>query len=522
MTSFKTPAACVLSLTAAILLSTSAHAQEVTLQSSDGTTSMTGDFVEFRDNAYTIETDFGPTRISAEGMICTGAACPDLAAEAAKLIIGGSDTIGLGLMPAIFGGYANALNAELEIIHTGKGSVGHASFTGVGGEVAQIDVHATTTGDGFAQLLDDRVALAMASRRITPAEARALQDQGAGNMTDPGQEHILALDSLIVVTHPNNPVDMLSFEQLRAIYSGEVTNWSAVGGTDMAITVVGRPEGSGSRSLFETRIFGEGNVPEFPGLFMARTNGEAALLVADIPGAIAYVGSAFQRTNVALTLIDECGIAMVPDSFSTRAEDYALQRRLYLYARADTLDTAGQALLDYTASPATDEAINRSGFVGFGIERQPQALDVARAQDFLMSNASPEAAEVKRDLLRQVDIFDRLSTTFRFDRDGSTLDARGRADIERLISYLESQPAGTEVLLAGFTDDLGEFAGNLALSRQRAEQLADDLRDAEAGRLSNVSIAATGFGEIAPTACNSSDIGRHINRRVEVWINTPT
>jgi len=60
---------------------------------------------------------------------------------------------------------------------------------------------------------------------------------------------------------------------------------------------------------------------------------------------------------------------------------------------------------------------------------------------------------------------DRLSTTFRFRTASSKLDERGRADMQRLVTYLEQQPAGTEVLFVGFTDDVGPFDNNLALAR---------------------------------------------------------
>ncbi|MFT7148075.1 MAG: hypothetical protein ACJASZ_002963 [Yoonia sp.] len=72
---------------------------DVTLESSDGTVNIPGTFVDFCDNSYFVSTKIGAMRVSATRMDCFGAACPDVGAGAADIIAGGSDTVGLGLMP---------------------------------------------------------------------------------------------------------------------------------------------------------------------------------------------------------------------------------------------------------------------------------------------------------------------------------------------------------------------------------------------------------------------------------------
>ncbi|MDP5086335.1 MAG: OmpA family protein, partial [Yoonia sp.] len=102
------------------------------------------------------------------------------------------------------------------------------------------------------------------------------------------------------------------------------------------------------------------------------------------------------------------------------------------------------------------------------------------------------------------------------------LDARGLTDKARLVDYLANQPAGSEVLIVGFTDSVGEFDSNLNLSRQRAGQVAEEIADFAGSRLAKVAISSIGFGEIAPVNCNEEEDGRRINRRVEVWVKSPT
>ena len=514
----------VMTLVGGLTLSTAVAAQDVTLTSSDGTVNMTGAFVDFRDNSYIIATALGELRVSASRVNCTGAACPDLGGGDADILVGGSDTVGLGLMPLLLEGYAGSIGAAASVLNTGNGDDVLADLVGdegFGEELGSILVSSTTSSEGFSKLLDQQVEIGMASRRIRPQEARDLRDSGAGNMVNPAQEHIIAIDSLVLVTNPANPIQSLTSEQVQQIYTGAITNWSQIGGPDLAITVVSRAEGSGTRSVFENRIFGDDVPAMASNIVVAGTNSEASQIVNETEGAISYVGYAFQRGANALALVNECGIETSPDAFSARTEEYALQRRLYLYTREDTTSSDAREFLEYATSEAADSVIGKAGFIGFAVDRREQSLESDRARALLDPNADAYEAGFMRQMLGQMVDYDRLSTTFRFRTGSAQLDERGRIDKDRLITYLEGQPAGTEVLVVGFTDDVGQFDGNLGLSQQRAGQVAEELRSAGSDRLSGVTVSSLGFGEIAPSGCNTSEEGRRINRRVEVWIKSP-
>ena len=70
----------------------------------------------------------------------------------------------------------------------------------------------------------------------------------------------------------------------------------------------------------------------------------------------------------------------------------------------------------------------------------------------------------------------------------------------------------------GFTDSVGAFEANRQLSLGRAGAVLEEVRSASLGRLDHIEMATMGFGEVAPSACNITERGRSINRRVEVWI----
>ena len=359
----------------------------------------------------------------------------------------------------------------------------------------------------------------MASRRIKPEEARALKEAGAGNMVSPEQEHIIAIDSLVIITNPENPVKEITKEQLAGIYSGQITNWSEIGGEDLPIKVIQRQSGSGTRSVFEEAIFGE-NKPATaaPSEVVADDNNVAAQMVNEDPGAIGFVGYAFQRGAKPLSLINECGMVTEPDSFSAKVEEYTLQRRLYVYNRADNYPQAAQDFIDYAMSEDADEVIAKSGFIDLGIKRKTQDMTGPRARMLLDPTVDAYEGGVMREMLAEMVNYDRLSTTFRFRTGVSKLDERGQLDMERLANYLEKMPEGTKVMFVGFTDDVGAFDSNRSLSLARAQQVAGQLQDVAGDRVAGIEFASAGFGEVAPATCNLSEQGRAVNRRVEVWI----
>lgn len=517
--------ASIVALGVALAGPVAAQSSEVTLKSADGTVNLVGEFVAFTDNNYIIRTGLGDLRISASRVRCEGAACPQFGDTTADVMIAGSDTVGDGVMPLLLSGYAAFLGAEVTQTATGNGNAFLAemiSDEGFGDPMGSYLVTSSGSNEAFQGLLDESAHIGMSARRILPPEARALRDNGAGNMISTSQEHIIAVDSLVVITHPANPVQSISMDQLRGIYSGQITNWAELGGNNTPIRVFSRQADSGTKSVFDNGVFGE-DVPNLPSnTQVARDNTEMAALVNADEAAIGFVGYAFQRGARALTLVNDCGLSMAPDAFSARTEEYALQRFLYLYTRDDTQDQPTTDFVSYAASEQADEVIAKAGFIDLGVDRRAQPLDGGRARQLLDPSVDAYEGGIMREMLAQMVDYDRLSTTFRFRTGSQNLDPRGRLNLARLADYLEGQPSGTKLLFVGFTDDVGAFDSNRELSYRRAARVMDELRDFAGTRLNGIEMDSTGFGEIAPTACNTSDNERRINRRVEVWIQSPT
>ena len=512
-----------IALSAALAMPSVSLATEITLRSADGTVNIVGEFVDFVDNSYVVKTGLGDIRVSASRVSCIGDACPTFGDIDADVVMAGSDTLGVGIMPLLLSGYASSHGALATITSTDDGGGTLAELVadeGFGEPIGDYLVNTTTSGGAFEALMDGSASIGLSARRIMPQEARALRGDGAGNMIDPSQEHILALDTLVVIVHPENNVDSLTLDQLRAIYAGQITNWSQLGGDNAPITLVTHAEGSDTRDVFKSTVFGD-DVPADPtSTVIAQDNNEMALTVNSNPYAIGYSGFAFQRGAQPVTLINECGLSMVPDSFSARTEEYALQRVLYLYNRGDLNDPAAQSFVDYATSEAAEAVITKAGFIDLGVDRRAQPADGARARQLTDPNVDPFEGGVMQEMLAEMVNYDRLSTTFRFQTGSQNLGQRGLLNLARLADYLEEQPSGTKIMFVGFTDDVGPFQSNRELSVDRAARVRDTLRDFAGNRLAGIEMDVAGYGEIAPAACNISDSGRQTNRRVEVWIQT--
>ena len=500
----------------------SALAEPVTLISTDGTINLEGNLISVVDGYYILQTELGDLRVASDLVRCEGAGCPDAAVIEADIAIAGSDVVAEGLMPLLMAGFATHTDAEIAVSTTSTAGEFVATLIGqqgFGEKMGAVRVSSTSDDDAFAALLDGTTQVALSDRRILPSEARALSAAGAGNMIDPAQEHIVAVDSLVVIVNPQNPVTQITLEDLGRIYAGEVTNWNQVGGPDLAIEIVGQP-GGGTTEVFKAGVYGEEAPEALAADFAAGDNTEAAIHVGQNLGAIAYVGYAFKRGQKPLDVISSCGIGTSPDAFSVKTEEYALFRRLYMYQRGDARADLTDELMAFIESDTASTVIRQSGFIDLSVERVAMGLESPRAERLAQSGSDPFEAAIERQVLELMADHDRLSTTFRFRTGSTQLDPRAERDLLRLAAYLETLPAGSEVTFVGFADSVGAFEPNLELSAGRAGQIAQRLRDM-GGAASQLQINSLGVGEVAPAACNDSDQGRTINRRVETWVKVP-
>ncbi|GAB4281267.1 MAG: phosphate ABC transporter substrate-binding protein [Candidatus Promineifilaceae bacterium] len=140
----------------------------------------------------------------------------------------------------------------------------------------------------------------------------------------------VALDGLVVVVHPDNPVTALTLGEVQAVFNGRLTNWQSLGGPDAPIQLVGRERGSGARQIFAERVMA-GQRMSINALVVAD---DAALLtaVANDPNAIGYsfMGTA-ANTAVRMLTIDN----VPPANNTVAAQAYPLTTPLYFVSQQE-------------------------------------------------------------------------------------------------------------------------------------------------------------------------------------------
>ena len=202
------------------------------------------------------------------------------------------------------------------------------------------------SGSGITNVLNGSVDIGLSSRALKAEE----EEQGAVG-------HIVALDGVAVVVNPENTVADLTVEQIAKIFSGEITNWSEVGGADAEIAVFGRESGSGTRGAFE-EIVGVVDACAYTNEYSS--TGDMVGAVAGNPNAIGYAS---------LSAVDESVIAVkvnnvAPSEATVKDGTYEIQRPFVMVTKEGAeLSEAAQAFLDYAMSAEVAEYIAAAGAV---------------------------------------------------------------------------------------------------------------------------------------------------------------
>ena len=202
------------------------------------------------------------------------------------------------------------------------------------------------SGAGVTSAIDGTADIGLASRALTDEETA----QGAVS-------HVVAYDGVAVIVNPENGVEDLTTEQIAQIYTGEITNWSELGGEDLEIAVYGREAGSGTRGAFE-EILGIEDACQY--LNEYSSTGDVIGNVASNPGAIGYASlSAVNDTVKALKVGGvECSEATILDG------TYSIQRPFVMITKEGTeLSAAAQAFLDFAMSADAADLIAQAGAV---------------------------------------------------------------------------------------------------------------------------------------------------------------
>ena len=204
----------------------------------------------------------------------------------------------------------------------------------------------TGSGSGITAVQEGRCDIGLSSRALKDEEV----ESGLIGET-------LCLDGIAIIVNPENPVEDLSIEQIAQMYTGEITNWSEVGGNDEEIVLIGREAGSGTRDGFES-ITGTEDACQYRQELTS--TGDVITTVSQNPSAIGYASLASISDSVKAITVE--GVEATEDT--VRDGSYKIQRPFVLVTKdGEELSPQAQAFYDYAMSSDVADLIAQAGAV---------------------------------------------------------------------------------------------------------------------------------------------------------------
>jgi phosphate transport system substrate-binding protein len=205
----------------------------------------------------------------------------------------------------------------------------------------KININGTGSGDGITNA-GVTYQIGMSSRDLTPVEL------GRGLNIE-----TVAIDGIAVIVNSENPVSNLSIEQIQGIYTGTITNWSQVGGSNAPIAVVSREAGSGTRGAFEEIIGFQGRL--LAGANESTSTGAIKAGIVQNPNAIGYIS--LGSVDDTIKAISVGGVT--PTADNVRRGTYRVARP-FIILTGNNVHSETAALIEWMFSPDGQAIVSRS------------------------------------------------------------------------------------------------------------------------------------------------------------------
>jgi phosphate transport system substrate-binding protein len=249
-------------------------------------------------------------------------------AQGDAIVIKGSDTLGAKLVPQL----AEQFKAQ------------HSGTT--------FDIAAEGSATGFAALIDKTAAIGMASRPAKPEEIANGKAKGVDL-----KETVVAYDGIAVIVNTANSIKGLTKKQVEQIFTGEITDWSAVGGSGGKISVYTRNTSSGTYAEFKELAMKKRDYA--PDSQKLAGNEQIAQEVGKNPNGVGYVGLAYTKASgIKVAPIDGAS----PSKESVLAKSYPYARPTFFYTNGQPTGVAKE-FIDFTVGPEGQKIVEQVGFV---------------------------------------------------------------------------------------------------------------------------------------------------------------
>ncbi len=519
-------------------------AQEVELRSLDGFISVAGEIVDYNGTMLSVNTSVGVVSVPASEVGCYGAGCQDVLAnndfgldaaafvevvtgeskeetQAAAATSSGSSDVSADLslsfarrnfedlFGVVAGTYLSEPGTDVDIRETDQGLV--VLSRGATGEEATLrPVGVGTAGD---------INIAITS--LTGSAEADFPDVTGWALTGPLTHQMVGLTAFAVIAAPDTGVTSVSLDDIAAIYAGEISNWSALGGADKRILPLQLPENTDLRAEFVTTVMEPagktiaGNV-----LTMADEAGIAAS-VGQFPGSISVVSLENTGENELLDVAGSCGRAVAPDVFNMISGAYPLIRPIM--ARYNTLPSNGltPALLDFASGDVVQAALQEEGFVDYSAVQLDPAKNNARLSAIMSAELSDAAKPAAATMFERLFDAERLSPTLIGGATSGPESGWNRAMFKTLAETLADDAyAGRNIFFVGVAESSEGDQSAIDVSEKAASgvEAAFSIFAADVIASNNLQLSSYGFGPVAPVACYEGQVAGNTHSRVEIWV----
>ena len=420
---------------------------------------------------------------------------PPLSSETSGnlITIKGSNTLGAKLVPTWAKQFMEQKGVSHVRIESGA-KENEYRIIGLNGDFpVDIKVHAHGSGTGFDGLRDTSAQIAMSSRPVKESE---------NDKVDPNldlrsfeTESVVALDGLAIVVHPQNPIQRLNKQQVAEIFSGKITSWAEVGGRPMPINIYARDNKSGTWDTFKSLVLQKKHTLSNKAERFESNDQLSDLVSADIRG-IGFVGLASVRKSKSLAISEGEGRSLQPKPLYVATEDYALSRRLFMYALPYNQNQYSREFLMFVQSNLGQRAVEEVGFVSLAPISTP--VENMSGPDYY-TNITKNG--------------ERVSLNFSFNPGSAKLDNKALRDVIRLSKFIKQEENKDKLIqLIGFGDAKSTEKRAVVLSKLRAIAVKTALHSY------NVSTEPViGLGSDLSLADSEGSMA-HKNSRVEVWV----
>lgn len=209
----------------------------------------------------------------------------------------------------------------------------------------KVTYNPTGSSSGIQAVAEGRCDIGLASRDLKEDETADLQGT------------VVAIDGIGIIINPDNPIADLTIEQIGMIYTGKITNWKEVGGSDAPIVCIGREAASGTRDGFE-EVTGTKDKCQYSQELTS--TGDVVQTVSGNPNAIGYASVASVNDTVKMVSVE----GITPTTETIQDGEYKVQRNFVLVTKKDkSLSKAAQEFFDFATSSQADSLITEAGAV---------------------------------------------------------------------------------------------------------------------------------------------------------------